>query len=68
LKAEHNQTVLLQGLARNDKKAVETIYKENFNLIQTLVINNSGNTEDAKDVFQEAMIVLYQKVKSGAFM
>lgn len=67
MKAEHNQTALLQGLARNDKKAVETIYKENFNLIQALVINNNGSAEDAKDVFQEAMIVLYQKVKSGSF-
>lgn len=67
MKAEHNQTVLLQGLARNDKKAIETIYKENFNLIQSLVINNSGTTEDAKDIFQEAMIVLYQKVTTGSF-
>jgi RNA polymerase sigma factor (sigma-70 family) len=67
LKAEHSQTALLQGLARNDKKAIETIYKENFNLIQALVINNSGSTEDAKDIFQEAMIVLYQKVGSGSF-
>jgi RNA polymerase sigma factor (sigma-70 family) len=67
LKAEHNQTALLQGLALNDTKAIETIYKENFNLVQALVVNNNGNTEDAKDVFQEAMIVLYQKVQSGSF-
>lgn len=67
MKAEHNQTALLQGLASNDKKAIETIYKENFNLIQALVINNNGRTEDAKDIFQEAMIVLYQKVQSGSF-
>lgn len=67
MKAENNQTALLGGLARNDKKAIETIYKENFNLIQALVVNNNGSTEDAKDVFQEAMIVLYQKVQSGSF-
>ena len=67
MKAEYNQIALLQGLARNDKKAIETIYKDNFNLIQSLVINNSGSAEDAKDIFQEAMIVLYQKVQSGSF-
>jgi len=67
LKAEHNQIALLQGLARQDKKAIETIYKENFNLILSLVLNNNGSTEDAKDIFQEAMIVLYQKVQSGTF-
>jgi len=67
LKAEYNQIALLEGLARNDKKAIETIYKENFNLIQALVVNNNGSTDDAKDIFQEAMIVLYQKVQSGSF-
>ncbi|HEU4469588.1 MAG TPA: sigma-70 family RNA polymerase sigma factor [Flavisolibacter sp.] len=64
---EINEKALLQGLAKNDKKAVETIYKENYNLIQALVIGNSGTAEDAKDIFQEAMIVLYEKVQSGSF-
>ncbi len=67
LKPEINEKLLLQGLARNDKKAVETIYKENYNLIQALVINNNGSSEDAKDIFQEAMIVLYEKVQTGGF-
>ena len=67
MKAESSERSLLQGLARNDKKAIETIYKENYNLVQALVINNSGTAEDAKDIFQEAMIVLYEKVQSGTF-
>ena len=67
MKSENNEKALLQGLARNDKKAIETIYKENYNMIQALVINNNGNTDDAKDVFQEAMIVLFEKVQSGTF-
>jgi RNA polymerase sigma factor (sigma-70 family) len=67
LKPEINENLLLQGLARNDKKAVESIYKDHYNLIQALVINNNGSSEDAKDIFQEAMIVLYEKVKSGKF-
>ena len=67
LKAETNERLLLQGMARNDKKAIETIYKDNYNLVQALVINNNGTSEDAKDIFQEAMIVLYEKVQSGTF-
>jgi RNA polymerase sigma factor (sigma-70 family) len=67
LKAERNEKVLLQGLARSDKKAIELIYRENYNMVQSLIINNSGSTEDAKDIFQEAMIVLYEKVRSGTF-
>ncbi|RYZ60632.1 MAG: sigma-70 family RNA polymerase sigma factor [Chitinophagaceae bacterium] len=67
MKEEYNQIALLEGLARQEKKAIETIYKENFNLIQAMVLNNNGSADDAKDIFQEAMIVLYQKVQSGNF-
>jgi RNA polymerase sigma factor (sigma-70 family) len=67
LKEEINERALLQGLATNDKRAVETIYRENYNMIQALVVNNNGSYEDAKDIFQEALIVLFEKVKSGNF-
>src|SRR5947208_17013691 len=36
-------------------------------MIQSLIINNSGSADDAKDIFQETMIVLYEKVRSGSF-
>ncbi|HET6767338.1 MAG TPA: sigma-70 family RNA polymerase sigma factor [Chitinophagaceae bacterium] len=58
---------LLKGLALGDKKAVETIYKDNFNMVQSLVINNNGSAQEAKDIFQEAMIVLLEKARSGHF-
>jgi RNA polymerase sigma factor (sigma-70 family) len=67
LKAESNEKALLEGLARSDKKAIEIIYRENYNMVQSLIINNSGSTDDAKDIFQETMIVLYEKVRSGTF-
>ena len=67
MKEEINERALLHGLATNDKRAVETIYRENYNMIQALVVNNNGSYEDAKDIFQEALIVLFEKVKSGNF-
>ena len=65
MKPDNNESALLEGLAASDKKAVETIYRENYNMIQALIINNNGSSDDAKDIFQEAMIVLYEKVRSG---
>lgn len=67
MKAEFNEKLLLQGLAKNDTKAIETIYKENFTVIQALVLQNNGTADDAKDIFQEAIIVLYEKVMTGHF-
>ena len=62
-----NETLLLRGLALNDRKAIETIYRENYNVVQALILKNNGNIDDAKDIFQEAMIVLYERVQSEAF-
>lgn len=67
MSTENNEQDLLLGLARNDRQAVETIYKQNYGMVQTLILHNSGNSDDARDIFQEAMIVLYEKVKSGSF-
>ena len=64
---DYKDQELLNGLAVSDKKAIETIYKENYNMVQSLVINNNGTVHEAKDVFQEAMIVLFEKARSGTF-
>ena len=62
-----NEQKLLEGLALNDRKAIETIYKQHYNMVQSLILNNNGSPDDARDIFQEAMIVLYEKVKTGTF-
>ncbi|MBA4139135.1 MAG: sigma-70 family RNA polymerase sigma factor [Segetibacter sp.] len=68
MKAEFNEQVLLKGLAQDDTKAVETIYRNNFNMVQSFVLNNNGTYDDARDIFQEAMIVLYENAKSETFV
>ncbi len=62
-----NEQKLLEGLALNDRKAIETIYKQHYNMVQSLILSNSGNPDDARDIFQEAMIVLFEKAKTGTF-
>ena len=58
---------LLKGLADNEKGAIESIYREHYGLIQNLVVNNNGSEDDARDIFQEALMVLYEKSKSDSF-
>ena len=67
LKAELNEQALLKGLAQNDSKAVEALYKSHFSMIQHFVTNNNGSFDDARDIFQEAMITLYEKVQLNNF-
>ncbi|MFY7900244.1 MAG: RNA polymerase sigma factor [Chitinophagaceae bacterium] len=68
MKAEINEQALLKGLANNDTKSIEVIYKNNFNMVQNFVINNNGSYDEARDIFQEAMIALYEKAQSESFV
>ncbi len=61
------EQLLLRGLAQSDKAAVEAIYRENYSIIQSFIINNNGSVDDARDIFQEAMVVLYEKSRDTTF-
>jgi len=67
VKAESNDNDLLEGLAKNDSKSIEILYKQNFGMIQSFIIQNSGSYDDARDIFQEAIMVLYEKAKDKNF-
>ena len=62
------EKALLQGLAANETSAIETIYRDNYAMIQAFIVKNNGYPEDARDVFQEAMIVLFEKAKLNSFV
>lgn len=68
MKAEYNEQVLIKGLVKNDRRAIETIYKNNFPMVQAFILNNNGTYDDARDIFQEAMIVLYENAKTESFV
>ncbi len=58
---------LLEGIARNDSRAIEKVYKDNFGLVQNFIVRNNGSFDDARDVFQEAMLVIYEKSRQENF-
>ncbi len=37
-------------------------------MVQTFILNNNGSYDDSRDVFQEAMIALYEKAQSESFV
>ncbi len=68
MKADTNEQALLIGLANNDSRAIETLYKDNFNMVQAFILQNNGTYDDARDIFQEAMIALYEKAQQDSFV
>ncbi len=58
---------LLKGLAAGDSASVASIYKENYAVIQSFILANNGSVDDARDIFQESMVVLYEKALDPSF-
>ena len=59
--------ILLKGIAAEDKGSIEQLYRQYYIMVQSMVLANAGNNDDAADLFQETIIVLYEKTKKGDF-
>lgn len=55
------------GILNNSDEVLSKLYKAYFAMVLQFVLNNNGDEDDAKDVYQEAIIVLYNKIKAGDF-
>ena len=56
---------LITGIRRHDSNILEYVYHNFFPMIEGFVVHNGGTRDQAKDLFQEAMIILYRKIKEG---
>lgn len=51
------------GLLKRDSPTITAIYSQLFPLISQFVIRTGGSKEDARDVFQEGLSRIYQKLQ-----
>ncbi len=65
--ATNNEQQLLKALAKGERAATEQIYKQQFPVISGWLIKNGGSPDDAADLFQEAIVVLFGKVQNADF-
>ncbi len=59
---------LLNGILRNDTVVLQHIYKNFYSKINYFIKKNSGDDDDANDIFQEAIIIIYRKLKANDLM
>jgi DNA-directed RNA polymerase specialized sigma24 family protein len=58
---------LIDGIRKRDNKVLTYVYKQYYPMIRFLITSNSGNAEDATDIFHESIIVLYLKLSTAGF-
>jgi RNA polymerase sigma factor (sigma-70 family) len=56
---------LFNRIRRGDERALEFIYKKYYRMMTKMVISNSGTEDEARDVYQDALVVFWQKATSG---
>jgi RNA polymerase sigma factor (sigma-70 family) len=64
----YSDTEMLAGLKSRDEKILKEYYKIFFSGIRNFVLKNSGSEEDARDLFQDVILVLFQKVRDDSFL
>ncbi|WP_316839954.1 sigma-70 family RNA polymerase sigma factor [Pedobacter gandavensis] len=55
------------GILNDSEDTLNKLYTGYFPMVLQFILNNNGDEDDAKDVYQEGIIVLYNKIKGGNF-
>lgn len=55
----------IEGILKHDGQVIKRVYGECFPMISRMVLQYGGDTEKAKDVFQDTLILIYRKAQAG---
>ena len=66
MKKQTDQEMFL-GLKSKDNHAYAILYKFYYPSVKNFIVKNNGNEDDAKDIFQETILVLLEKVPKDDF-
>jgi RNA polymerase sigma factor (sigma-70 family) len=62
-----NEAYLIKEIQSGSQKALQYLYKLHFAMIENLIRKNNGSEEDAQEIYQEAMLVVYEKLQKPDF-
>jgi RNA polymerase sigma factor (sigma-70 family) len=60
--------LILSEIRRNNEVALSELYKTHYPMVFHLICANSGTEQEAKDVYQEAIIAFYEKAQQPDFV
>lgn len=56
---------LLDGIRNRERAILVYVYEQFYPMIHEFILKNSGTEEDARDIFQESLVVIFEKLKAG---
>lgn len=58
---------LLDRIRRGDEYALVTLYKQSCKSVTALITKNSGTARDAEEVLQEALVILWERIRQQRY-
>lgn len=58
----------IEGIKRNDEKIMEALYHQYFRMVRHYVMTNNGNEFDAKDIYHETLMILFNAIQKEKFV
>jgi RNA polymerase sigma factor (sigma-70 family) len=56
---------VLAKIKKGEESALDFLYKKYYRMMTKLVITNSGTEDEARDIYQDALIVFWEKARKG---
>lgn len=53
---------IITGIAERRNNVIKYVFKTCYDSVRKLILMNRGTDEDASDIFQEALFIIYQKI------
>lgn len=64
----HNfDELILAEIRKKDERALRELYRTHYPMVVHLICSNSGTEQEAKDIYQEAVIAFYEKAQQPQF-
>lgn len=59
---------IISKIKRGDESALDFLYRKNYRMMVKMIVKNNGSEDEAKDVYQESLIVFWQKAQTEEFV
>ncbi len=66
-KERYNDEEIIEGLRQGNDDVLNFLYKNYYGVVRSMVLKSYGNEEQARDIFQEVIIVVYNKLQDSNF-
>jgi RNA polymerase sigma factor (sigma-70 family) len=66
--AKYSDKSILVGIKNRKDSTLEYLYKEYYPQVQRVVNKHGGDEQDARDLFQEALIIIFNKLNDNSLV